>query len=146
MKRTIFTSLLLVICLSANSLIFAQNTASKWEPVFITVSGGNYLDGVDVYFKTDICNTESVVFIKFINNNDYAVKLSWFDAVFTNEGNWIHKDTPTEQRTISLTAKSEKAGDCASSYPQLIIKLKDFIDQVDHFKRFSTSKLTISVD
>ena len=138
-------SLLLVICLSANSLIFAQNT-SKWEPVFLTVSGGNYLDGVEVYFKTDICNTESVVFIKFINKNDYAVKLSWFDAVFTNENKWIHKDAPSELQTILLAAKSEKAGDCASSNPQLIIKLKDFVDQVDHFKRFSTSKLTISVD
>jgi len=145
MKKIIITSLLLVICLSVNSRIFAQNS-SKWEPVFLTVSGGNYLDGVEAYFKTDICNTESVVFIKFINKNDYAVKLSWFDAVFTNENKWIHKDGLAELRTISLGPKSEKAGDCASSFPQLTIKLKDFIDQVEHFKRFSTSNFTISVD
>jgi hypothetical protein len=145
MKKAVVSIFLSIFCLSLSYSAFSQN-AVKWEPVYLTVSGGNILDGVEAYFRADVCNSESVIFIKFINRNNYSVKLSWFDAVFTTEAKWINKNSAGELKTVTLTSNTELAGDCSSANPNLTVKLKDFINQTETFKRYAASNLVISVD
>ena len=123
---------------------FSQNK-NAWEPVYLQVTGANTMNGIEADFQVGKCNNEDVVFIKFKNNNDYSVKLEWFDAVFTQELKWINKDGEGSRRSVEIPGKLEITGTCINKdYPQLVVKLTDFITDKKNFKRFHTSQLTVN--
>lgn len=125
----------------------AQNTLAEqgWQPIGFNVAGHNIMNGVEAFYQVSNCNGENVVFVKFINHNDYAVTLEWFDAVFTQELKWFSKENTTAKKNISLDAKQEKTGDCTSeNVVALKIKLKDFISDVTNFKRYGAKEFSVS--
>ncbi|MES2593034.1 MAG: hypothetical protein V4608_14220 [Bacteroidota bacterium] len=142
-KKKYYFVLLLVWAFSGSNNVSAQNN-SGWEPIYLQVTGANTMDGVEASFQMNTCNGEDVLCIKFINRNKYPVKLEWFDAVFTQELKWINKDQPENRKTITLPAETEAKGSCSSNaYPELTIKLKDFIAGKKDFKRYSASQLRV---
>lgn len=120
-------------------------SGAEWQPIYLQVTGHNTMDGVEALFQLNSCNGEDIISIKYINHNDYAVKLEWFDAVFTQELKWINKEQAGDKKTIQLAAKEEAIGKCSNNlYAELIVKVKDFTADKKDFKRYSASRLRVS--
>lgn len=135
-------SLLLILFFFSNLRLDAQT--NDWQPIYLLATGANTMDGVEASFQLNTCNGEDVVHVKFINHNEYAVKLEWFDDVFTQELKWINKEQAGNKKSITLAAKAEAKGACLNnSHPELIIKVKDFVATKKDFKRYSSSQLMI---
>jgi len=120
-------------------------SGADWQPIYLQVTGHNTMDGVEALFQLSSCNGEDIISIKYINHNDYAVKLEWFDAVFTRELKWINKEQAADKKTIQLAAKEEAMGTCSNNlYAELIVKVKDFTADKKDFNRYSASRLWVS--
>lgn len=91
LKQIIFS---LVLFFSSNLLV-AQNN-DEWQLI-------KTADDVSAYYKKSTCNGQEVLTIKFVNNKDQNVKVSW------SLWNGI------EARVIPLQAKQTKEGACDSS-------------------------------
>lgn len=102
------------------------------------------MDGVEASFQINTCNGEDVIYIKFINRNENTVKLEWFDAVFSQELKWINKDQTSNKKSLILPAVKEVKGECSSKlYPELVVKIRDFVADKKDVKRYSTSQLKV---
>lgn len=143
-KKLPLLILLFVLIFCSSSRMNAQSDAD-WQPIYLQVTGHNMMDGVEASFQVRTCNGEDLIYIKYINHNDYAVKLEWFDAVFTQALKWINKEQAADKKTIQLAAKEEAMGKCSNNlYAELIVKVKDFTADKKDFKRYSASRLLVS--
>jgi len=121
----------------------SQNNTS-WQPIYLLVTGGNVMDGVEASFQVNKCNGKDIVYIKFINHTSSQLSLEWFDAIFTKELKWINKDKKEDKKSILLSPNAEIIGDCLNGkYPELTINMKDFIEDKNNFNRYSSSQLKI---
>ena len=146
MKRVFSAKLFaFVFVLFVYRISFAQMT-SDWQPIYLTVGGSNTVNGVSAFFQINICNGADVVYIKFINQNNYPVKLQWYDAVFTQEKKWVNKENPSEKKSLTLNAGSEVKGECsANNSAEVVVPLKDFIDKAENFKRYTASHFEVLI-
>jgi len=145
MKKNNLFFLLFFGLLSMATTVSAQNNI-KWQPMYLTVSGGNQIDGVEGFFAQDMCNSEPVILVRFINHNSYDVNISWLDGIFTSDAKWINKSEAKDLKRITLSAQKEIAGDCLGINPKLIIKIKDVLPEMAKFKRYNASSLVISIN
>jgi hypothetical protein len=144
MKKRIHLQLLFLILFTFSIGPLSADPTSDWQSIYLTPGGGNTMDGVEAYFLLGTCNGEDVVYVKFINHNDYPVKLEWYDAVFNQELKWINKDEEQNKRSVLISSKTEVKGECAmKNYPELIIKVKDFVADKKEFKRYSSYRLNV---
>ncbi len=142
-KIKYFIIFLFALVLSISHEANAQNN-SDWQPIYLLVTGGNIMDGVEASFQTNTCNGVDIIFIKFINHNANSVKIEWFDAVFSQELKWNNKEQETDKKSLVLPANSEVKGECSNNlYPALIVKVKDFVASKKDFKRYSASQLRV---
>ena len=116
-----------------------------WNPIGFNVSGtNNTVNGVTVYYQLSTCNGEDVVFVKFVNNNNYSVNVEWYPAVFTQEHKWIKKETLQDKKSVTLNQTSALEGDCSGTKPETVIRLSDFSIKKSDFFRYSTSNIAVS--
>ena len=142
-KRTLFFILLTGLFFFVLPNLTAQNN-SEWQPIFLQVTGANTMNGVQASFQINSCNGIDVVYVKFINHNQYPVKIEWFDGIFTQELKWIYKNSPSDKKSITLPINGEAIGDCFNNhYKELIVKLNDFVAEKKDFKRYSASQLMV---
>ena len=127
-------------------MVNAQSNNITWQPMYLTVSGGNQIDGVEGFFAQDMCNSEPVILVKFINHNTYNVNISWSDGIFTSDAKWINKSEIKDIKKITLSAQNEIAGDCSGLSSYLVIKIRDILPEVAKFKRYNASSLVISIN
>lgn len=146
MKRKLHFLIVFVYSFFSSQTIYANTNDPNWQTIFLTPGGANTIDGVEAYFQLGECNGEDVVYVKFINRNDYYVKVEWFDGVFTQELKWINKSDEKDKRTVLIQPKKEAIGSCESTNsPNLMIKLNDFGINKNHFKRFSANYINVLV-
>lgn len=122
------------------SLVVKAQT-SDWTPVFLTPSGNHVVKGVEAYFQQATCESNGVVFIKFVNTNDYAVNLEWYNAIFTQELQWIHRED--DKKSILIPAATTLNGSCNGELI-LSVDLSLFVQDPAQFKRLSTVGLIIN--
>lgn len=135
--------LLFTVILTIPKKTNAQNN-SDWQPIYLLVTGGNTMDGVEASFQINTCDGIDIVLIKFINHNPNPVKIEWFDAVFSQELKWYNKDQATDKKSLVLSAKAEVKGECSNNlYPALFVKVKDFVTDKKDFKRYAASQLKV---
>lgn len=138
-----FLIFLLTIFLTVPHKANAQNN-SDWQPIYLQVTGVNTMDGVEASFQINTCNGIDIVYIKFINHNPNAVKIEWFDAVFSQELKWYNKDQAADKKSLVLSANAEAKGACSNNlYPALFVKVKDFVADKKDFKRYSASQFRV---
>jgi hypothetical protein len=84
-----------------------SHPAELWKPVALGTNGVNERDGIQFYSFDSECNGTSVVFVKLINTNPYAVLLSY--------------QTSSSQPRVSVTIASQKSleGKCSSTDPNI---------------------------
>ena len=134
---------LLVLILLVPRAVNAQ-VASEWQPVFLQVTGDNHMDGVEASFQINACNGEDVIYVKFINHNNYPVKVEWFDAVFTQDLTWINKEQASDKKSLTIPANKEAKGECSGNlFPELYVKVKTFVAEKKNFKRYHASQLMV---
>jgi hypothetical protein len=75
------------------------------------------VSGVQAYYQITSCQTESVVCIKFINANSYAVNISW-DEQMTFEGSSVAQ-TVNPMAINLLVPSGEMAGSTCTETPIL---------------------------
>ena len=142
-KKKYFFIFLISLFISVAYQVHAQSN-TEWQPIYLTPGGGNTIDGVEASFQVNTCNGEDVIYIKFLNHNEYAVKLEWFDAVFTQELKWINNEQPDEKKSLQLIANKEIVGKCSNNlYPELVIKVKKFVAEKKDVKRYLVSRLIV---
>jgi hypothetical protein len=138
-----FFVFLLAIFLTMPDRANAQNN-SEWQPIYLLVTGGNTMDGVEASFQVNTCNGVDVIYIKFINHNANSVKIEWFDAVFSQELKWNNKEQPGDKKSLVLSANAEVKGECSKNlYPELFVKVKDFVVDKKDFKRYAASQFRV---
>jgi len=130
MKKLLLRLCFVATILSSNNAI---SQAPDWTPIFLQPTGNNVVNGVEGYFQRGICGMDEVVFIKFVNTNNYAVILHWYNAIFTQDITWVHHADDT--KTLNVPAASTLTGACGSEVI-LIVKLSEFISDPAQFKRY----------
>lgn len=142
-QRLLLTIIFVVFCFSIKSK--AQINVA-WQPMYLTVSGSNLVDGVEGFFAQSSCNSEPVILIKFVNHNTYDVKISWYDGVFLTDNKWLNKSDIKDLKKLQLNAEKELAGDCSGTNPLLMIKIMNELGVATKFKRYNANSLVISVN
>jgi len=116
-----------------------------WEPAMVNVAGGNYVDGVDVYFKRTHCGTTEEILLKFVNNNDRDVLIEWADGIYTVNKNWVQNERNDKMREINLKGKQEIEGTCDGNSPDnLKIKLDQYLNDPEVSFRYAPSFIDIT--
>ena len=142
-NKILFSVLLLMALIYVPSKARAQND-SEWQPIFLLVTGGNTVDGVEASFQLNKCGGTDVIYVRFTNHNSYPVKIEWYDAVFTQSLKWVNEERIAERRSLTLPANTDAKGECSkNTYPNLIVNVKNFIADKKDFKRYSASQLTV---
>ncbi|MES2139202.1 MAG: hypothetical protein V4511_05810 [Bacteroidota bacterium] len=141
-KIKYFFIFLFAIVFASPQKVTAQNN-SDWQPIYLLVTGDNTMDGVEAFFQINTCNGVDIVNIKFINHNANAVKIEWFDAVFSQELKWNNKEAPGDKKSMVLAANAEVKGGCSNLYPELFVKIKDFVADKKDFKRYAASRFKV---
>lgn len=121
--------------------VFSQSVNAVWEMIGFDVAGHNIQNGVEAYYQLNKCNGEDVVYVKFINHNNYPVMIQWTDAVFTQDLKWVNGSS---QKNISLAASQQKEGNCSGSDASLSVSLKNFISDISNFKRYGANSFSVT--
>lgn len=130
MKYLYITLIFLQLYIFAN----AQNS-HQWQNIFLKPTGDNVQDGVAAFYKVDECNGQKVVFLKFINTNNYSVQIEWYDGIFTIDKEWKKFLDADHLKTLNLAPGKEISGECNDSI--MSIKISDFVNP-EKFKRYGT--------
>ena len=114
---------------------FSQEN-NNWEGVKLKASGLNEISGIEAFYKISECEGKKVVIIKFVNTNNFSAELSWFDAVFTDEKQWIIHDQG-EKKKISIQATQTIQGKCNGN-KILIVPVNNFtpVSNFNQYKLF----------
>jgi hypothetical protein len=139
MKRNLITAFLALVLFSFSAK--AQNN-SGWDQVFLTVSGGNILDGVEAWYQQDTCNGANVVYVRFVNTNPYSAQVSWNDGIFTQDEKWDWKLGTSDRKSVVIPAQVGIKGECTPENA-LTIKLSDFGIALSEFKRYGVQNFTV---
>ena len=136
------------------SLVFAiyflphqasAQSKQEWLQIYLNIVGDNKMNGVEASFQVNTCNGEDMIYIKFVNQNDYPVKIEWFDAVFTQASTWINKEKNSDKKSLILAAKAEAKGECFKKlYPELCVEEKVFVADKKDFKRYMANQLMVT--
>jgi len=137
------STLFSILFLSVSS-IFAQSQP-EWIPIGLTVSGKNIHSGVEAFYQVNKCNTENVVFIKFINHNTFEVVVEWQDAVFTKNLKWVKGKNEGIMKKITIEGDGVVTGDCIDiNQMDLVVNVSDFIGNIDDFNSFGVNSFSVS--
>lgn len=124
--------------------IFGQSQ-TEWTPIGLTASGKNIKSGVEAFYQVDKCSKEHVVFIKFINHNANGLILQWYDCVFTSDLKWIKNKNVDLKKVLNIGGNETISGDCSDKcHKELVINIKDFVNNIDDFKLFGIKSFTVS--
>lgn len=154
MKRKLQLLFLLLVLIIFSKLQVNAQTNSEWQPVGQTADGSGRIDGVETFFQINECNGKNVIYIRFINRNNYSIKLEWFDAVLTQELNWIFKDKLADKKSLIINANSDLAGECSvssgnvlkqSTHPVLLIEMKNFVVDKNNFNQYFATSLSSTI-
>ena len=146
MKKKLQILFFFISFLFSSQTIYSNTNDPVWQTIFLTPGGGNLMDGVEAYFQLSNCNGEDVVYLKFINHNDYSVKLEWFDAACTQQWEWMYKDGEGEKKSFFIPAKTEIKGECISTVStELVVPVKKFVADKKDFMRYSAFQLYVLI-
>ena len=99
---------------TASNLEGKKASPTVWEQAKVDATGGNHINGVDVFYRLDNCNSKQYIMLKFVNHNTEDVQIEWADAVYTEDQQWLHNERHDKERLIKVKAEETVYGSCAS--------------------------------
>lgn len=140
LKSSLIQFFLFVISLN----LFAQ-TNTGWLPIGLSASGKNMQNGVEAFYQLGKCNSEDIICIKFINNNNFGVNMEWNDAVFTMEHKWISNVKTEKRKCLTLGQGETVSGDCKKNKnSELRVKINEFITDIKDFNLFGLNNFKVT--
>ncbi len=130
-----------VITLCIPLILQAQE---NWQPMLLTVSGHHEVNGVSAFYQLSDCGDENYILLRFENSNNFAVEVSWYDGVFTQDKQWIRHHGEAAMKKIILEAHSTHFGFCGRD-SLLKVLLKDFIPDKSSFYQYKALELVINI-
>lgn len=141
MKNLLITLILFIFI--SNISLNAQSDYI-WEPIGLTLTGSNNIyHGVEAYYRLTECNGEYFIILKFINTNEQKVMLEWKDAIFTNNQEWI-TNNDIGRKSLTINPNSAIFCNCSQPIEELFVKVKDFISNVEDFRKYRTVSFKIT--
>jgi hypothetical protein len=136
MKRITF-----IIALAVASFTFKAQQAGTWQNAILRSDGRVQMDGVQAFCQKTTCNGEDVVLVKFVNNNNYKVRITWVDAIWV-KGVWYYPKNNAE-KVMVLDANSNTVGQCGGE-EKLSVKITGIIENPADFGHYTVSGLAIN--
>jgi hypothetical protein len=132
----------LIIALTISALTFKAQQPSiagqTWQNAILRADALTEIDGVESYCLHTTCNNEDVVLIKFINKNNYKVRVEWVDAIKV-DGQWVYPKNQTP-KVLYLDPNNTVVGDC-NGLDKLKVKVSSIINNPKDFKHYTVSGL-----
>ncbi|MBL4657413.1 MAG: hypothetical protein JKX73_05390 [Flavobacteriales bacterium] len=129
----------------AFSVSAQQGISPDWQKAMVNAAGGNYSQGVDVFFKNVACGDQDQVILKFVNTNEYEVLIEWADAFYTDDKQWIHNERNDKGREIVLGAKQKIEGNCdVKSNQSLRVDTKKYLSDKEEKFKFAPSYIEVT--
>src|SRR6266498_1174437 len=100
-----------ILAFTIAALTFKAQQAVTWKNAILRSDGQSQLEGVQSFCQKTTCNGEDVVLIKFVNNNNYKVRVEWTDAIWV-KGVWYYAKNAAK-KVLVLDANSTTVGQCS---------------------------------
>ena len=130
-----------IIILLLATMAMRGQQAVTWQNAILRADGQNQLEGVQSFCQKTICNGEEVVLVKFVNNNNYKVRVEWIDAIWV-KGVWYYPQNATK-KVLVLDANSNTAGTCGGE-EKLKVRITNIISNPQDFGHYTVSGLAIN--
>ncbi|MEQ1733006.1 MAG: hypothetical protein ABL940_05000, partial [Bacteroidia bacterium] len=124
------------------TLLFYFNTQAQtvpmWEPIGLTVTGNNQIEGIEAWYSLSKCKGQAMVYLKFVNTTNSSATIEWFDGIFTTELKWVKKEKAEDKKTLIIPANSEVKADCtnATQIKNCTIFLNKILTPTQNVKRY----------
>ncbi len=138
MKKLTLILALAIAALNFKGQQSAVSNRDPWQSAVLRADGLLDVEGVEAYSMRTTCGTNEVVLIKFVNKNNYRVRVEWKDAIKT-AGGWIYSKTAAP-KTLYLEPGNTVLGDCGG-LEKLKVSVGSIIDNPQDFGYFSVSGL-----
>lgn len=139
--------LLLAFSVSAQENVeqLPGNNSAGWQKAMVNAAGGNYINGVDVFYKGISCNSKEQIILKFVNKNSEDVLIEWADGVYTQDKQWIHNERNDKVREIKLKANEEVEGSCEDgSIQSLRFEVGQYVSDPEMNFKFAPSFIDVT--
>ncbi|HOY38062.1 MAG: hypothetical protein KBB11_00625 [Bacteroidales bacterium] len=147
MKLKAISASVILIFLITLSLKSEAQSVSEWLPVGLSVSGNNIQKNVEALYGVSVCNGVDVILLKFINNNEYEVRVEWTNGIFTDQGEWVTDPLRTELNSIVIPEGSEVFGDCENAAGSLLlVKISDFLSVPGSLNKYRALEFHVYTD
>lgn len=91
-----------------------------WQKAMVNAAGGNYVNGVEVFYRMSNCNSKKQILLKFINTNSENVLIEWADGIYTGDKQWIQNERNDKTRELNLKGNKEIQGNCSDGSLQIL--------------------------
>lgn len=132
----------------ATSFSRSQNNQSptnlvsgQWQSAMLRSDGKVVLNGVEAYCTKATCNGTEYIFIKFVNTNNYQVKLEWVDGIYLN-GVWNYSQNPNPKEFV-IAAGATAEGSCNGDI-KLKVTVNSLVNDPSPNKHFSVTGLKVT--
>ncbi len=116
----------------------AAAVANPWQDAVLRADGLTEVEGVEAYSMRTTCGNQDVVLIKFVNKNNYKVRVEWKDAIKTPSG-WVYSNVQTP-KSLYLEPGNTVVGQC-NGLDKLKVGVNTVINNPQDFGPFSVSGL-----
>lgn len=143
----LFSLLLVAFSVSGQEVArqVVTNNTSGWQHAMVNAAGGNYVNGVDVFYKRTFCNSNEQIILKFVNKNSEDVLIEWADGVYTQDKQWVLNERNDKGREIKLKANEEIEGSCESkSVESLRIEVAQYVSDPEMKFKFAPSYIEVT--
>ena len=112
-----------------------EKQKTEWNTFKVDEKGNNAISGVEFFSKKGFCNSEKVNFVKLINTNNYAVKVSY---QISAESEVVYVTVPA---SVTIEGSCEATDGNVS---KLVIKALESDEAKQKAKVYMRSHLTVS--
>ena len=112
--------------------------AISWQSAVLRADGSMDVGGVETFCLRTTCGNEDIILIKFINKNDFKVRVEWIDAIKT-AGGWIYSKNSTP-KILNLEPGATVIGQC-DGMEKLKLKVNSILENPIDFGHYATSGL-----
>lgn len=128
-------------CKSQNNQSPTNLVSGQWQSALLRSDGKVVLNGVEAYCTKSNCNGTEYVFIKFVNTNNYQVKLEWIDGIYFN-GVWNYSQNPNPKQFV-IAAGATAEGTCNGDI-KLKVTVNSLVNDPSPNKHFSVTGLKVT--